>query len=427
MSAAEYRIVIVMRIFCKSAPLLPVFNLNANMANMADCERCERQIVENDVPECSICGKRYHFDCSIQPGTWRNAKNKGFWRCHKCRTEKPPEDIVNVIATNQASPHRTTAQHEDCTHDYGELVLKIDFLTSIINTLVEKVETLCENQSRLQKLVHDNQGRSHFGESSRDVIIDTEAATVNKSTTCASSRNDQNNSNIDASRVAPSATNYRTYIRDKDAPLFTPYNETASATLYDNVIREQRERKRRSRNVVIRGIRSQGPKETVASLERLFWLLTKRHYTFEFSYRGEEKQDLTRNIVVKLSDEHARSEILRNAKTLRATEWTNVYISPDLTPSQAAQDYDLRQRLKTLRDSNPHSRYFIKKGRIQATELNVEETRLQPPPPPPSLFPLLESRRNDPTPASSGVDPRYSILVENRFSSLELPSGTDEE
>src|SRR5690606_12725566 len=130
-------------------------------------------------------------------------------------------------------------------------------------------------------------------------------------------------------------------------------------------------RKRRSRNLVIKGMYRVNPDQFVATFESIFDQLTSRNYTFQCFYRGQVLTDGTRCIVVKISDPASRLDILRNSKRLRNTPWAYVYICPDLTPMQSVEDYQLRSELKILRSNNPANQYVIKHGQIQMLQQSL--------------------------------------------------------
>ena len=71
-----------------------------------------------------------------------------------------------------------------------------------------------------------------------------------------------------------------------------------------------------------------------------------------------------RLLLVELGDVSTKRQILRQATSLRkSSTWSNIYISPDLTPKEQAHNKKLREELKSRKDSGEKN-IFIKHGRI---------------------------------------------------------------
>ena len=65
-----------------------------------------------------------------------------------------------------------------------------------------------------------------------------------------------------------------------------------------------------------------------------------------------------------MENESQKRQILSKAKTLRnSTEWNRVYISPDLTPKERAENKKLRDELKRRRNEG-EANLIIRKGVI---------------------------------------------------------------
>jgi len=69
-------------------------------------------------------------------------------------------------------------------------------------------------------------------------------------------------------------------------------------------------------------------------------------------------------LLIALSDNSVRRQILRNAKTLRnSSTYRNVFISPDLTPQERASNKQLRTELQR-RKAAGEPNLIIKRGQI---------------------------------------------------------------
>ena len=79
---------------------------------------------------------------------------------------------------------------------------------------------------------------------------------------------------------------------------------------------------------------------------------------------GAPKSNKPRLLRVEIKDLAAKRQILRNATKLRASsKWSNVYVSPDLTPKEREQNKLLREELRSRKAAGEKDLY-IKFGRI---------------------------------------------------------------
>ena len=71
---------------------------------------------------------------------------------------------------------------------------------------------------------------------------------------------------------------------------------------------------------------------------------------------------------MKLPNPKVKWELIRKAKKLRDdTGFDGIYINPDLTPEQWKLQFETRNKLRELRQSNPLKQFRIKSGRIVET------------------------------------------------------------
>jgi len=79
---------------------------------------------------------------------------------------------------------------------------------------------------------------------------------------------------------------------------------------------------------------------------------------------GTPKVNKPRLLRIEIKDLAAKREILRNATKLRASaKWSNVYVSPDLTPKEREQNKKLCEELRARKAAGEKDLY-IKFGRI---------------------------------------------------------------
>ena len=86
---------------------------------------------------------------------------------------------------------------------------------------------------------------------------------------------------------------------------------------------------------------------------------------------GEKKEGRNRPLCVKLSDEAEMRRVLRQAKNLARAEdelLKEIFIRKDMTPMERKEDYELRKRLKTIREESSQNgdgiRWIIRRGDI---------------------------------------------------------------
>jgi len=78
---------------------------------------------------------------------------------------------------------------------------------------------------------------------------------------------------------------------------------------------------------------------------------------------GVLKANRSRLLRIEIKDLAAKKQILRNATKLRASsKWSNVYVSPDLTPKEREQNKLLREKLRARTAGEKD--LYIKFGRI---------------------------------------------------------------
>ena len=92
---------------------------------------------------------------------------------------------------------------------------------------------------------------------------------------------------------------------------------------------------------------------------------------------GKKMEDRARLILVTLDSEESKREVLRHATQLRhSTNWSNVYISPDLTPAERETSKKLREELKRRREEGEPN-LTIRGGRIITSRVIATKQRSQ--------------------------------------------------
>lgn len=136
--------------------------------------------------------------------------------------------------------------------------------------------------------------------------------------------------------------------------------ESKSLNFSATILDEMEDRLRRKKNLIISGI----PEQTEGSVEErmeadktivkdlLESLCGMSDDDISRSHRiGRQQPDKNRLIRVVLSNEDDKKNVLYNAKQLRSMpSYKNVYVNPDLTPSQRESNKLLHEELKRRRD-----------------------------------------------------------------------------
>lgn len=121
---------------------------------------------------------------------------------------------------------------------------------------------------------------------------------------------------------------------------------------------------KRKINLVINGL-TEVENIDVESVQKILKeLLVDEQVKFEMECRIGNKGDIPRPIRIRIEDIGQRRKLLRGAKGLKNIEgMSKVYISPDLTILQQAEDKDLRNKVAKLKKDVKIYVQISKKGR----------------------------------------------------------------
>lgn len=87
---------------------------------------------------------------------------------------------------------------------------------------------------------------------------------------------------------------------------------------------------------------------------------------------GNPKNDKPRLVKVVLPSSYYKSDCLKNAKKLKTSEFTGVFIRPSMTKAERDADFLLRQQLREAIARNDGKFYFISKGQVIGVEKKKE-------------------------------------------------------
>ena len=157
-------------------------------------------------------------------------------------------------------------------------------------------------------------------------------------------------------------------------------------------VRECMEQEKRRRNIVVHNLKEPDSDLSVEernmhdkmAFQKMCKDTMRLNTRVERTYRiGRATGGRSRLLIVALEEEATKGEVLKMARNLRDVEkYSNIYVTPDLTPEEQARDKALREELKRRRLAGEEVE--IRRGRIirkqvqekkQMTENGGSETR----------------------------------------------------
>ena len=118
----------------------------------------------------------------------------------------------------------------------------------------------------------------------------------------------------------------------------------------------------KEKNLVIFGLQeSHSERLMEKSVETLFEHLQEKPKITAIKHIGQKRENTPRPLLVTLERRETLLSLLRKARTLKnSDQFSNVYLSPDLTPQQLRERKTLVETLKKLRRDDPGGVYQIR-------------------------------------------------------------------
>ena len=329
------------------------------------CTVCEAEVKGDDMGvECCTCLLWFHSKCQgISKAAYNAlAKHKMFsWHCAKCRP----------------GLGRRGVSDSDGETRMEKLESKMDALICLVRTALDNMQEenkqVCDAMRRETKQLQDSMGnnmekvekvmRAHAK------LVGDQEEMLQKSFR---KMHDEKASYAEAVKGnLESIQNVMKKMEESppQAKEKTSLNtEKAIAGVFDNYLDQEK----RKLNVVLHNIPEPSSNvyaERVESDKAKFIEVIRdsMHLNVKATkaYRvGKPDQEKPRLLIVGLENIEVKSEILKMAPQLRATEkWSNVYISPDLTWKEREEGRRLREELKR-RTSAGEANLIIRRGRI---------------------------------------------------------------
>ena len=122
----------------------------------------------------------------------------------------------------------------------------------------------------------------------------------------------------------------------------------------------------REKNMVVFGLPETTDRVAKTTLDELFEELKEKPKVTTMKRIGERNEKRPRPLLVSLEKRATLLALLRKARNLKDSEqFSAVYLSPDLTPSELKEQKALRSTLKRIRSEDPDGCYFIRNNLIQ--------------------------------------------------------------
>jgi len=122
----------------------------------------------------------------------------------------------------------------------------------------------------------------------------------------------------------------------------------------------------REKNLVVFGLPETTDRKVETTLDELFEELQEKPKVTTMKRIGEKTENRPRPLLVSLEKRATLLGLLKKARNLKESkQFSTVYLSPDLTPSQLREQKSLRSTLKRIRLEDPDGCYFIRNNIIQ--------------------------------------------------------------
>lgn len=332
---------------------------------------CNKEIKEDTCICCDACNRWYHRDCQLKSAEEFDAvrKFKLFWVCSHCQALIPsllqqtgPGLMEQVTASltefkgllvEQAG---AVAGVADSSKDlckiqeeaYNDLKRQLDEQASLIKachiSCEEHTKVVTEAVLRIEDKVQQQESRSVAAQSSEMEHQRSYAEAVKS---------------LGARIDAISAREARATVEPEEG-----------ATLVKTV-GNFFDKEKRKYNIVVHNLPENADQDPKVSNEKdveAFTNLLKDEFhvfaSISKAFRaGKRQQERPRPLIVSLTEEGAKWDILRMAPQLRSSErYKNVFLSPDKTPEEREADRKLRLEAKKLREEGNIVR--IQRGKL---------------------------------------------------------------
>lgn len=119
------------------------------------CDKCEVEFpVDGDCVKCSVCDKRYHYDCSVRESKWRNlsAELKSKWACVLCKGSSVLSQKSSA-SSSLTEMDGTAASEDDVSTK--TLLLRMNSRLDMLDEVKKSVDTMSHSLAFLSDKYDD--------------------------------------------------------------------------------------------------------------------------------------------------------------------------------------------------------------------------------------------------------------------------------
>ena len=318
---------------------------------------CGKVLKETDCVSCDICHEWFHPACQKLSTSAFSAlcQYEFFWSCDMCKVKLP--DIIEAGKS-----------HISVNNKIDEVVESIEKHQKMVKEQLDEVAALMSSQKDMHT-------------STTAKIGDLEKSMEEMSTAISGGTSDKKKLETSLRKVVKDEVKaMRDQVTETVSALEKEKNKTRAggpeltqtASQVTRSVKECMEQEKRRRNLVIHNLKEPDSElsleEKCAQDKDEFQDMCKKtmrlNTRVERSYRiGRVTGDRPRLMIVVLEEEATKWEVLKMAKSLRDMEkYSNIYVTPDLTPEEQARDKALRAELKRRKSAGESVE--IRRGRI---------------------------------------------------------------
>jgi hypothetical protein len=301
------------------------------------CGRCGKNLSDLESPQCSVCVKRFHYECcTLKQATWRQYRAAGkLYTCTGCK----------------ALPR--SPSHPPVAGDFTVLQSKVEELTRALRSLSAS-NTQLEGELKHLKCENDQL---------KSEVRDLKSFIVAPSVDGSPSALAEHFKNL----IGDTIRNGIQTMKPTFASILKKDLTDASAAQVVNMVRkEQKSQEMRANNVIISGVDTTSIETAKAEVAAVLSELEVNipNTDLKATLIGRSNQ----RVKVTLPPE-TRARLLQRCIELRTKEkYKNVFVNKDLTPAEQQLEYEqrcaLRNELRKRTADNPGKAFAIRKRRV---------------------------------------------------------------
>lgn len=330
-------------------------------AEIGKCGECKKTVGRNDkAVECELCEMWFH-----------------------CRCENVAEDTYKLM--NQDKIHFYCGR---CDKAAGKILKTVLGIQRKQEHMVEELDGVKKEVAELRKIpfVRQDQLDDKLKDIPEVKQLKTEWAEMKKAMTDKLSQQDKPVGVNEGDGVQKQVEDLTAaFLQDGSWTEVVKKRVTTEMTVGLQMVRveieENREIERRKGNIIMFGVPETDAEQDIDTVDNIFanglHLDATRHVSKMMRLGRHLSADRPRPLRIELKTLESKKEILIRAKSLKETAaYKRMFIAPDLTKKQQAEDKELRRQLKEFRDKG-ESGVKIKSGKVVKNVAGHEEVLFQ--------------------------------------------------